>query len=236
MGTFFKNEMNYQKFKNQIDISKRDICREMFTQNRDTIRIKNKNRVVKNLEKIFRATLKISNRKGFQAMSMRDLSKEAGLSLGALYGYFGSKDELLEMLQHQRRTITRNILEENLARCKTPQENLRTAIVVHLYLSEAMQPWFYFSYMEAKNLSRKERDKAVASELYTEQLLTDILRRGRAQGHFTVRDCRLTASVIKAMLQDWYLKRPKYARRNTSVDQYADFILEMIGAYIFKAV
>ena len=86
--------------------------------------------------------------------------------------------------------------------------------------------------MEAKNLSNRERAKAVASELYTEQLLTDILRRGRAEGHFRVRDCRLAASIIKAMLQDWYLKRSKYARRGVSVDQYADYILEMLNAYI----
>lgn len=228
--------MNFQEFKKQINISKRDICRQAFAQNRDTIRVKKESRVVKNLEKIFNATLKISNRKGFQAMSMRDLSKETRLSLGALYAYFGSKEELLEMLQDQRRTITRKTLEENLARSDLPQENLRTTIVVHLYLSEAMQPWFYFSYMEAKNLSPKERDKAVASELYTEQLITDILRRGREQGYFAVRDCRLTASVIKAMLQDWYLKRSKYARRNTSVDQYADFILEMLNAFISAGV
>ena len=224
--------MNFEEFKKQVNLAKRDTCRELFAENRSTIRVKKESRVVKNLEKIFGATLKISNRRGFQAMSMRDLSRETSLSLGALYSYFGSKDELLEMLQHQRRTITRKMLEENLARSDRPQEKLRTVIVGHLYLSEAMQPWFYFSYMEAKNLSKKERDKAVASELYTERLIADILRRGRDEGNFAVRDCRLTASIIKAMLQDWYLKRPKYARRSISVDQYADFILEILNAYI----
>ena len=228
--------MNFEEFKKKVHVSKRHICREAFAANRGTIRVKNEARVVKNLEKIFSATLKISNRKGFQAMSMRDLSRETGLSLGALYAYFGSKDELLEMLQHQRRTITRRILEENLARADRPRQRLRRVVVAHLYLSEAMQPWFYFSYMEAKNLSKRERDKAVSSELYTERLIADILRHGRRQGDFTVRDCRLTASVIKAVLQDWYLKRPKHARRDISVDQYADFVLEMISACIGDGV
>ena len=46
------------------------------------------------------------------------------------------------------------------------------------------------------------------------------------------RDPQLTASVIKAMLQDWYLKRSKYAGRKISVDQYARFILKFVESFI----
>ena len=37
---------------------------------------------VKNLVKIFKATLKLANRKGFHAMSLRDLCAESGMSMG----------------------------------------------------------------------------------------------------------------------------------------------------------
>jgi len=224
--------MDYAEFQKQINLSKFDLCREVYRKNRSSIRVKKENKVVKNLERIFSATLKISNRKGFQAMSMRDLSREANLSLGGLYAYFASKEELLAMLQNQRRAVTKRILDERIDRETTPVARLRAAILTHLYLSEAMQPWFYFSYMEAKNLSRKEQDLAVASELYTEKLLADILHQGQNQGAFVLSDARLTASVIKAMLQDWYLKRRKYARRRVTVDQYGRFILEFVEAFI----
>jgi len=42
----------------------------------------------------------------------------------------------------------------------------------------------------------------------------------------------LTASVIKAMLQDWYLKRGKYAKRRIPVEKYAQFVLQFIEAFI----
>jgi AcrR family transcriptional regulator len=224
--------MDYADFQKKINLSKFDLCREVYLKNRNSIRVKKENTVVKNLERIFSATLSISNRKGFQAMSMRDLSREANLSMGALYSYFASKEDLLAMLQNQRRTVTKRILDERIARETKPDARLRVAILTHLYLSEAMQPWFYFSYMEAKNLSKKEQDLAVASELYTEKLLADILNQGRIQGAFELRDPQLTASVIKAMLQDWYLKRRKYAKRRVSVDQYARFVLEFVEAFI----
>jgi len=224
--------MDYTDFQKNINLSKYDLCREVYRENRNSIRVKKENKVVKNLELIFSATLKMSNRKGFQAMSMRDLCRETNLSMGALYSYFASKEELLAMLQNQRRTVTKRILDERIAQETEPAARLRAAILTHLYLSEAMQPWFYFSYMEAKNLSKKEQDLAVASEHDTEKLLADILNQGQIQGAFELRDSQLTASVIKAMLQDWYLKRRKYAKRRVSVDQYARFVLQFVEAFI----
>lgn len=224
--------MTYAEFQNQVKLSKQDICREVFAKNRNSIRVRKENTVVKNLERIFSATLKISNKKGFQAMSMRDLGRETQLSMGGLYSYFTSKEDLLAMLQDQRRTITKRILEARIEKESDPAAKLRAAILAHLYLSEAMQPWFYFSYMEAKNLSGAEQEMAVASELYTEKLFADILKQGQAWGCFISRDSQLTAGVIKAMLQDWYLKRSKYRKRNISVDQYARFILQFVEAFI----
>ena len=223
--------MNYVDFKKVVNLSKQNICREVFAEKRETIQVKKENTVLKNLEKIFSATLKISNKKGFQAMTMRDLSKEAGMSMGALYSYFSSKEELLEMLQHQRRTITLRILKERIEKENTPAAKLPTAVQTHLYLSEAMQPWFYFSYMEAKNLNRKERDKAIASERFTEKIFEDVFQEGEREGVFPARDHQMSASIVKAMLQDWYLKRRKYAERNISVDRYARFVLEFIEAF-----
>ena len=42
----------------------------------------------------------------------------------------------------------------------------------------------------------------------------------------------MTASLLKAMLQDWYLKRWKYAGRRISVDQYVDFLINFMETAI----
>lgn len=226
--------MNYAQFQKQMNITKKSICKEIYLKNRDSIRIKKEETVIRNLEKIFSAAMKIANRKGFQGMSMRDLSKEAGLSLGALYAYFASKDDLLNMMQHQRRAIVIRTLEECFDTESDALEKLETIIRIHLYLSEAMQPWFYFSFMEAKNLSKAQRDKAVASSRSSEKLIADIIKEGQETGQFRVHDQAMSASLIKAMLQDWYLNHRKYARRKVSVDQYMDFILEYVMAFLGK--
>ena len=223
--------MDYNTFLKTVNVSKRNICWEIYTENRDKIRIKKEETVIRNLEKIFDAALKLSNEKGFQAMSMRDFSRETGLSMGALYSYFSSKEELLEMILHRGRVIVCNLLEEHIKREMNPVARLRLAIRLHIYLSEAMQPWFYFSFMVAKNMTKEQRDKTLESELYTDSIFTEILKQGQKEGAFRKRDFRQSASIIKAMLQDWYLKRWKYAKRNISVEQYANSVIDFVEAY-----
>ena len=223
--------MNYQEFQNTINVSKDHLYREIYIANRDKIQVKKEETVIRNLARIFDAALKISNEKGFRAMSMRDFSKETALSMGALYSYFASKDELLDMILRQGRLLVLRILNEHIQPIENPVAKLEAAIRIHVYLSEALQPWFYFSFMEVKNMSPSEKEKTVASELYTDQIFADILVEGQTAGVFLVRDSKQSAGGIKALLQDWYVKRWKHARRKTAVDDYANFIVEFVMAY-----
>jgi len=40
--------------------------------------------------------------------------------------------------------------------------------------------------------------------------------------------------MIKAILQDWYLKRWKYEMRNISVEQYASFLIDLVESYLLS--
>jgi AcrR family transcriptional regulator len=164
-------------------------------------------------------------------MSLRDLSAKAGLSMGALYTYFSSKEELLQMIQRQSAVVVQVLLEQ-IEGIEDPLAKLKRVIQSHLFLSEVMQPWFYFAYMETKNLAKQEHKKAIEAELATEKLLIDIMKEGRDKGVFKSVNMELTGAVIKAMLQDWYLKRWKYARRNVSVEKYAAFVIDLVETYL----
>jgi TetR/AcrR family transcriptional regulator, cholesterol catabolism regulator len=224
--------MTFEDFKKMVSVSKEEICREILEANRDKIKVKKEKKVVENLVKIFDATLDISNREGFSNMTVRNLSRKSGLSMGALYSYFSNKDELLTMIQTQGRETSRRVLESQVALIDDTRQKLHRAIRCHLYLSEVMQPWFYFSYIEARNLSKPEQKRAIASELEAEAVFQDIMTEGIRQGLYAEKDTSLPASVLKAMLQDWYVKRWKYKRRAISIDAYADFVIDFLETYL----
>ncbi len=220
--------MSLARFREKHDVSVESICRKIFRENSEGIKIRKEETAVRNLVTIFSATLELGMEKGFNAMTLRDLSNKTGLSMGCLYSYFSGKDELLDLIQNQGRKIGKAILEETLKDVTDPVEKLRVAIKSHLYLSEEMQQWFYFSYMETKNLSKTEHKKAIEGELFTEQIFADIIEAGKSAGKFRISDPLLAAAAIKAMLQDWYLKRWKYTKRRISVEQYADFVISFV--------
>ena len=225
-------DLNFETFKGLVSLSIEDLCRELFLGNRQSIKIKKEGVAVRNLVRIFDAALTLSNQKGFKAMSLRDLSAEAGLSMGALYTYFKSKDEMLHMILRQGRMVVKRVLQGQVEGILDPRARLRTVIQAHLYLSEVMQPWFYFSYMETKNLPREEQKRAMEAELFTEKILVNIMKKGQERGVFRPVETALAGAVLKAMLQDWYLKRWKYAGRKITVEKYAAFVVDWVTTYL----
>lgn len=60
---------------------------------------------------ILEAACKCLMEKGFHRTTIRDICRESGLSAGAIYGYFRSKDEILEALGELGRRNTRALFE-----------------------------------------------------------------------------------------------------------------------------
>ena len=113
-----------------------------------------------------------------------------------------------------------------------PGQRLRWLLRRHIFLTEAMQPWFFFAYMEAKSFDSSAKRMAIASELRTEGLIRDCIEAGQAAGVFRRVDPVMTAAMFKPLLQDWYLKRWKYRRRGVMPDTYADWVVDFAEAFL----
>ena len=222
----------FQEFKKRVAPTLENICRDLIRENKGKISVKKEKVAVKNMVRILDAVFALNREKGFQTMTLRDLSRKSGLSMGALYSYFPGKEELRFMILRQGVAYTKGVILEQADACAGPVERLEVAIATHLYLTEVLRPWFYFAYMEASSLSRREKQRAMEDELSTEQIFLDILHEGVASEDFYCRNVELTAALIKAVLQDWYLKRGKYAKRRIPVEQYARFVLQFVEAFI----
>jgi AcrR family transcriptional regulator len=70
--------------------------------------------------------------KGYEGASMRDLSRESGMSLAGLYYYFENKEKLLHMIQRHTFQTVIDRLKERLAGISDPEERMRIFIANHL--------------------------------------------------------------------------------------------------------
>ncbi|MCV3767792.1 TetR/AcrR family transcriptional regulator [Rhizobium sp. TRM95796] len=209
------------------------LCQRMLERHRDIIRVQKDHLAVKKLVKIVAAALELSNRLGFHAMSLRDLSRESGVSMGGLYSYFDSKTTLLSMILTEVASTASEALGQAPAEIAgDPALHLEWLISTHIRLTEAMQPWFVFAFMEAKTFPQPARRLATESEETTEKIFADVIARGVELTVFATPHPDLTASLVKPLLQDWYVKRSKYRRRGVSVDDYTAAVSSFVKAAV----
>src|ERR1700734_54601 len=79
-------------------------------------------------KRILDAALKIFRERGFNAATMREIAAAAGMSLGAAYYYFDSKDSLVMAFYEQAQQEMTPKIEEILSESGTLEERLRGII------------------------------------------------------------------------------------------------------------
>ncbi|MGB4247935.1 MAG: TetR/AcrR family transcriptional regulator [Pseudohongiellaceae bacterium] len=202
------------------------LWRRVFDTHRDKMQIKNPQVAVGNLEKIFTCTFRLANSKGFQAMSLRDLSRETGISMGGLYAYIGSKDDLASAIEEVLRITIDDVMSDKAVLDLGPLHRLKAIIYGDIYMNDIMHPWYYFCYLEAKGLSREQREAAMQMEVKFDERLQETFAAGVAAGLFKVDKIALLAANTTSMLQQWYLKRWKFQLMGTRIDEYAAFVYD----------
>lgn len=219
-------EITLEAFRRAWVLDGEDFWRSVFEMHKDKIQIKNPKVAIGNLEKIFTATFKLANSNGFQAMSLRDLSSESGISMGGLYAYIGSKNDLASVIEGVLRRYIDQVIGELVAKDLDPVARLRAIISGEIFMMQLLNPWYYFCYMELKGLDREQQQQAMDLELRFDDLLVDAINAGVKNGQFVCANPELLASSITAQLQQWHLKHWKFKLRDVSMEDYAQHILE----------
>jgi len=183
------------------------LCSEQFPH----LTGKRQQKARQNLGAILDATFSLSNEIGFAKMSMRDLHRACGLSLGALYNYFDSKEALAMSITETLNHIAFDWLPRLIQDETLPARRLERLVRGHIYLSELLRPWFYFVFMEIKTLPDAHKQKACDVELRFQSLLDSLYGTPL-----------LPASHVMALMQDWHVKHWKY--RQLDIDTFADSV------------
>ena len=140
---------------------------------------------------------------GYEEMSVQDIQDELGVSRGAIYHYFGSKDEILEAVLERMTDAVMAVVEPfadnpNLTPLAKLQQVFAIAGQWKAERKELMvalvQAWY-----SDHNLLVRERLGHVARARLT-PLIADIVREGKAEGAFRVGSPDHAAAILAAML------------------------------------
>lgn len=209
----------------------RAIYETLFERNKDRITTNKAKFAVVNLEKIFTATFELTPRIGFPMMSLRDLSRATGLSMGGIYSYIESKDRIAIMVKD----LVKQVIDELLARAMSlsdPMAALETAIREHIFAAEILQEWFSFLYFETRSLPHEHQEESKNIELRLESAMHDLIDQVRQSRGIAFGNSPIIATTLIALIQDRYLKPWKHGKSGESADDYARQVLALFHCAI----
>ena len=166
---------------------------------------------------------------GYIRTSMRDIAKSCGLTTGALYHYFQSKDDILSLFQEITASELQEFAEEHLNNFyKTPPlEAITKVIEAIISFIDKTQDVTVFWYQEAKNLNPVQMALLSQREDHEISLIKKILQRGCDTGEFKINDINLFAHDIIVLCDMWAFRR-WMLRKDYTFEQFKQAQTELI--------
>jgi AcrR family transcriptional regulator len=176
---------------------------------------------------------------GFHAMSIQSLADEAEVSVGLVYQYFGSKEDVLQAVIVDILTAYSERVPDAIAASgDDPVERLAAGFTAYCTVVDGRHRATALAYRESKTLTPaglelvKELDKEL--ELSTVQPILDVITDGQHSGVFLPVDAELMTHNLMAVAHNWALKHWHLATRY-SLDEYIERQLTVALRYLLDA-
>ncbi|GAA3663197.1 TetR/AcrR family transcriptional regulator [Nocardioides ginsengisoli] len=182
-------------------------------------------------EQLLDAAARLMEREGSHAVSMQALAAEAGVSVGLIYRYFGSKDEILlavivHVLDDFATAVPAAIAEVG----DDPVERLAAAFRGYCEVIDRHRHAAVLTYREGKSLSEEGRQRIKDLEVETTEPLRRAIADGIEAGALREVEPELVSANLVLLAHAWALKH-WYFERTLSFDEYVrqQFALALHG-------
>jgi len=171
--------------------------------------------------------------KGFDKVSTQEIADACGMTIGSLYRYIGTKDDIIYLIMGHAIYSQKfcQDVEADLNK-STARETLIRAIDKYCRLIDEMQDVILFGYQETKNMSSDFRKVILQEDLNIHSAFMQILEHGCQNGEFKVEDVGLVADDVVVSAQMWAVRRWQLRKKYT-LDEYVgkrtDFALKIVG-------
>lgn len=146
------------------------------------------------------AAIELIARRGYEAVTMREIAAAVGVQAAALYRYFPTKEELLFALMIGHMEALLGSWEEARPAAASPRDRLAAFVRNHIRFHIERRHSTHVNNMELRSLSPARLTQVLRLRSAYEKELRRILRDGSEAGMFSVDDVNLTAMAIIQMI------------------------------------
>ncbi len=209
----------------------------MDTDSREVVtHIKNQELVKERRRQIVDAAVKLFIKHGYHKTTTRALARETGLSIGSLYEYVSTKDDVLYLVCIAIHTEVEHGVKEALARPTIGKAALAEVIREYFLVCNRMSDHVLLMYQVTHFLPFKWQEKVLEAELRITNLFIEAMRELRTLKKIPQLDddiISLMGHNISVIGHTWAFRRWYFAKQFT-IEQYIEQQTEFIMSFLEK--
>jgi len=196
--------------------------------------IKNPELVERRRRQIAEAAVQLFIKKGFHKTTTREIAQAAGFSIGSLYEYIASKEDVLYLVCEAIHNEVERGVAEALTRATVGRDALAEVIREYFLVCDRMSDFILLIYQETRSLPSQWQRRVLENELRITGLFVEVLAPIAATGELPLLDERsieLAAHNIAVLGHMWTFRR-WYLGRHYRIEDYIKLQTEfMLGLY-----
>lgn len=188
--------------------------------------------IEKRHQQIVEGACKVLFQKGYHPTTTREIAKACGMSIGQLYHYISSKDDVLYLVHKHSQKIWYNYLMNcDLEKINDPMERIKKALYESLQFMIDNKKLIQFIYSETKYLDKKHLSVVLEMDSnnvvgFWRKLLSGLKETRPVKGDLDFLSSVIAYLLAFLALRGWTLKeKPK----DELLDSLVGFILRGIG-------
>jgi len=188
--------------------------------------------VEKKHQQIVEGACRIFFKKGYHPTTIRMIAKACGMSMGQLYHYISSKDDVLYLVHKHMQKVWYDYLKNSeMDKIGDPLQKLTEALRRTLEFMVENKKLLQFIYTESKYLDKKHLQVVLDMDYrnvigFWRGLLKEVNKQKPIKGDTDVLGSLIAYLLVFLPLRGWTLRdKPK----NKSVDSIVDFVLRGLG-------
>ena len=197
--------------------------------------IKNPDLVRERRRHIIDSTVKLFIQHGYHKTTTRMIAKASSFSIGSLYEYISSKEDLLYLVCKTIHEEVREAVENALINTDKGKEQLAQVISQYFYVCDRMGDHILMMYQVTQFLPEKWKAKVLTNELNITNIFINALSSLSGTDNFPKLDDKIVNLVghnISVLGQMWAFRRWNL-KNNFCIDDYIKIQTDFILGHIF---
>ncbi|MGW8188005.1 MAG: TetR/AcrR family transcriptional regulator [Desulfobacterales bacterium] len=192
--------------------------------------IKNPELVDRRRRQIAESAVKLFIQNGFHKTTTRQIAQATGFSIGSLYEYVASKEDVLYLVCDSIHAEVERLVADTMAKAGGGRNTLAQVIREYFHVCNRMSDFILLIYQETRSLPAQWQKRVLENELRITGLFVEVLADIASSGglpHLDDRQIEMAAHNISVLGHMWTFRRWFFSRHYT-IEEYIELQTEFV--------